>query len=406
MTRLLCVDDEPLVLDMIQSAVATLLPDWEVAVAADARQAFAALDGAPFDIVISDMRMPRIDGAQVLRRVRETQPGSFRVIMSGDSGGEAALRASTLAHQYLLKPIGLAELVAVLSRVETARRWLRDPALLNLVGGIHALPSVPTLYAELTARLTDPRCSVSDIAGIVGRDIAMSLKILQLARSAFFGLGSDRLNLEVAVIRLGVGVIQGLALTVGVFEAFRRVVPGSFSIEDEQVHAVAVAQAACRLELPGLGIEEAFLAGLMHDVGKLVLAARRPESAQRLRAQAASERRPLAEVEAVELGATHAEIGAYLLALWGMPHPIVEAVLHHHAPSRLPAAGAPLVTAVHLADGLVRRAEDQASGIDGVRRLDEAYLRSVGVWDKLFEWEATMNGEWGGPPSGWRSVPC
>ncbi len=389
-TRLLFVDDEPFLRDGIRRLLTRRRPDWELAFADCGTAALQVMETASFDIVVSDMRMPGMDGAGLLERVRDIDPGVVRIILSGQSDRSAALRAAKVAHQFLAKPFDVVLLEATLDRLCGLRQLMADTKLQSLVGGIDSLPSAPKVYTRLVELLAREETSLVEVAEILKEDPGMSAKVLQMVRSAFFGAQVDTASIDEAVARLGFNVIKSMALTAGVFEAFKQNgdIPG-FSAAVEQQHSLCVARASAAILRGKAEADDSFMAGMLHDVGKLVLAAKLPEILKTVVQRAGSERRPMYAVEQEELDTTHAEIGGYLLGIWGLPRAVVEAVAHHHAPDGLASPELDSATAVHIADVLVRELEPQTEN-GAIALLNHDYLASVGVADRLEEWRESI----------------
>ncbi len=253
---------------------------------------------------------------------------------------------------------------------------------------LSSLPSAPLAYVELTRMLNDERASARDVAEVVARDVAMAAKVLQLANSAFFGTGRTINQLTEAVTRVGLNNLRALTLSVGAFERFTpgTPIPG-FSIAALQAHSTLVARIARRIA-PAATTDDAFAAGMLHDVGLLILASQEPAYLAETMATARSESRPLYEVELSSRGSSHAELGAHLLDLWGIPHTIVEAVAYHHAPRAAHSVRFDHVIAVHVADVLAHEAAPAPAGAEGlpIAPLDEDYLASLHVVDELEGW--------------------
>ena len=392
MTRLMFVDDEPFVLDALRRLLNRRRPDWDLAFAESGADALDEMKGKQFDVIVTDMRMPGMDGAELLDRVREHDPGIVRVILSGQSDRDAALRAVKVAHQFLAKPFDPPELEVALDRICGLNKLLLDPALRDLVGGVTSLPSTPRIYSMLVEQLSRPETSLDEVVEILKQDPAMCAKVLQMVRSAFFGTQLDTVRIEDAVARLGFNVIKSVALTAGVFAAFKQDEPiQNFSAGAEQQHALLVARAAQQIIGNGPVADDAFMAGMLHDVGKLVLAARKPKLMRRLLEQAQTERRLVAEVEQQVLHTTHAEIGGYLLGIWGLPSAVVEAVANHHVPSRVAHPRLDALAAVHIANALVRETDAELVAVHEVSsRLDHDYLDGLDVTEKLSHWRESV----------------
>jgi HD-like signal output (HDOD) protein len=352
--------------------------------------ALAVMEGSSFDIVISDMWMPGMDGATFLERVSDLDPGVVRIILSGQSDRSAALRAAKVAHQFLVKPFDVVQFEATLDRLCCLRQLMSDANLQNLVGGIESLPSKPKIYTQLVELLALEGTSSYEAGEILKQDQAMSAEVLQMVRSTFFGPQVDTVSIDEAVERLGFNVIKSVALTAGLFEAFQQQadIPG-FSAAAEQQHSLNVARASGAILRGKAEADDAFMAGMLHDVGKLVIASKLPNVLNVVVERASVEQRPMFEVEKEELNTTHAEIGGYLLAIWGLPRAVVEAVAYHHAPDGLTCPALDTATAVHIANVLVRES-DPRSECGHTVAANQEYLEAVGVTNSLHDWRNSV----------------
>jgi HD-like signal output (HDOD) protein/CheY-like chemotaxis protein len=368
---------------------------WEVAFAQGGEAALAMLDAAPFDVVVSDMRMPGMDGAALLGCIRERYPEVIRFILSGHSDLNGAYRAVPVAHQFLGKPCDPDALRVAIERACNLKLVLSDESLCRTIGAVRELPALPRTYLELTKALGDSDVSLDRVAKIVEQDVAIAAKLLQLVNSAFFGLSREVTNVQAAVSYLGVDVLQSLVLSIGVFRSFEDAgMMQGFSVERFQSHAYLTAKTADALPTPKHLKGVTSLAALLHDVGKLVLAMKMPAHLARVLAMAREQGRPLYEVEQELIGVTHAEIGAYLLGLWGLPWPVVEAVAHHHAPTRVPEQGFDALAAVYVANILALECTPSPSGGEDLVQpsFDGDYLDSLGVSAQLAEWRVAAQG--------------
>jgi HD-like signal output (HDOD) protein/ActR/RegA family two-component response regulator len=387
--RILFVDDEPMLLDAMQRLFRAKHPEWEVA-CAPGGDAALALETAAFDVVVSDMRMPGLDGAQLLQRVRRRQPHAVRVILSGFADEEASFRAAGVAHRCVVKPCSVAALEDVIKQAEALHHVLRDPALRSLLGSVDSLPPAPATYLRLTHLLGEPGAGLSQIAGVVAEDGAIAAKLLQLVHSAFFGISHPVTDMTAAIQILGIRTVRALVLGYEVIQCLAGDVdPAGFSLTSPQQHALQVAALARRMARAGLE-ESAFLAGLLHDAGKLVLATRCAPTFAADQRLAAAEGLPLHVIEQQRRGYTHAQVGAYLFGLWGLPGGVVKAVANHHAPTARGPAGEPDVAGIiHLADALVHERTD-GSGFRS--RIDLGYVEAAGLVDRLAVWRAQAVG--------------
>jgi HD-like signal output (HDOD) protein/ActR/RegA family two-component response regulator len=338
--RILFVDDEPHVLDGLQNLLRKQRKQWDMGFVLGARAALDAFAASPYDVIVSDMRMPGIDGAELLAAVRDQYPATTRIVLSGHAEPDAVQRTLAVAHQFLSKPCDATVLRQVVERVCGLLTLLDDPHLRAVVGRIDTLPSVPRAYVELVAALHRPETPMPAIAAIIERDPAMTAKVLQLVNSSYFGLARPLSSIGEAVSYLGSDLLRSLAQSASVFTRITAAPVPGFSIDALQDRAVLGGKLA-RALLAGdkKRADEAYAAALIRDVGSLVLALGTPA--------------------AVAPG-THAAVGAYLLGVWGLPATIVEAVAHFRAPSRATHADVDVVAAVHVADAVARAVTDRA----------------------------------------------
>lgn len=395
MTRVLFVDDETRILDGLQRMLRPLRHRWEMVFASGGPEAMLALGGAPFDVVVTDMRMPEVDGAAVLHRVRDVSPQAVRIVLSGQTDMATAVRTVRIAHQFLTKPCDADALRRAVERSLALRSLLADETLRQAVGGVDVLPSTPAVYAALEAVIMRPDSTLADISAVVERDSALCAKVLQIVNSSFFGLPRQATRIEHAVNYLGVNVLRAVVLSHEIARAAATDAPVmGFSLQAHQMHSLLTAQLArtiVREESRALA-DDAFMAGMLHDIGELLLAVHKPELWQQLQAEARLTGVSPAAVEMRRGGASHATVGAYLLGLWGLPLHIVEAVAHHHTPSSVVDGTMDVLAAVHVADGLLH--EMAASPLadvsvpDGGSHVDESYLAAIGRAGRLPEWRA------------------
>ena len=382
MKRILFVDDESRILDGIRRMLYTERNHWEMEFALGGEAALKACEAGSFDVVISDMRMPGMDGATLLSHIRDRYPATARIILSGYSEDSLARRAVPVAHRFLSKPSSSAELRSMIERVCSLQDVLSTPEIRSLVGSIGELPSLSTTYTRLTQTVCDPDSCINEIAGIIEEDVAMSAKVLQLANSAFFGLAQKVTTLSNAVSYLGMQTIKNLALA---SEAFRVLKPHSripLSVcEAIEKHAHRVAAIAGVLPVDKANRDVTIIAALLHDIGKLFLASSMPEQFYSVFLRY-SERgcRPY-EAEEELLSTSHAEIGAYLLGLWGIPNLTVEAIAHHHHPTRISNSGFDGAAVVYVADLLDHELEAHPVDTIGAELddSDRACLEALGI---------------------------
>jgi putative nucleotidyltransferase with HDIG domain len=390
---MLFVDDEPAITELFQCMFKRMSDAWEVHCAQSGLEALALMDKLSFAVVVSDMRMPGMNGAQLLTEVMQRYPRTARLILSGYAEQEAVAKCVGAAHQYLMKPCDLATLSTVLKRVCALDVFLKNEHLKSLVAKMDMVPSLPSLYFRVLEELQSPTSSIDRIGELVAMDPGMSAKLLQLVNSAFFGVRREISNPTDAVQLLGVGTVRSLALTIHAFSCFDQAKLREFSFERLWNHCLMTGLFSRKIAEDEVRertlVDEALIAGLLHDIGKLMLVANLTQEYRTVVAMAHDKHISELEAELAVFGATHADVGAYLLGLWGLPVPIVEAVaLHHHPARNINRQFCPL-TAVHVANVI----EHQNAGTESpgpAMVVDEPYLEWIGINDRLPAWRNTI----------------
>lgn len=365
---------------------------WEMTFVTGADQALEALAREPYDAVITDMKMPGMDGAQLLEEVKQRYPAIIRLVLSGQASQEAVLRSAGPAHQYLSKPCDPRELKLRLAQAFVMRDLLRNDKVRALVSGLKSIPSLPGMYHEIMAELRSEDASLVRIAKIVSKDAGMTAKVLQLANSAFMGVRYEVSNPTQAVTLIGTEMVRALVLSVHVFSHFEDRPGAAPHLTALWEHSIAVGCLAQRIasseKCSKALVDESFTAGLLHEIGKLVLLAQMPKEYAAILEAVKEKPAILASVEQEQFGCTHADLGAYLMSIWGLPHPLIHAVAFHDRPSASVEKRFSSLTAVHGADAVV--SSTNGSPILQDVQLDDRYLAELGlserepVWRELY----------------------
>ena len=355
-TRILFVDDEVTLLRLMKLGMRSMANEWDMHFVESAEEALKLINLQPFDVVITDMRMPGMNGAQLLNRILHEHPKTVRIVLSGYADLSEVTNCVGLTHQFLDKPCSLDDLKNCLRRVTNVQSHLHHEKIRAATAGLKNLPSLPKVYFEIAEAIQSPECSTELIAEIASRDPGLSAKLLQLANSAFFGFGRKVYSVDEAVQLLGVSIIQSLALATPLYSSFDQQKCPGFPLEQIWDHSAQVGSLGRKLfrqymDDPQLA-EQAFAAGILHDLGKLILADSLGAEYGEVLKESGETKTPLHLVEQNKLHTTHAEVGAYLLAIWGLPIPLVEAVACHHQPHRCGTKEVCLSGIVHIADAL------------------------------------------------------
>lgn len=391
-TRILFVDDEPQVLKMLQLTLRSISDDWEMMFVESGAAALEILTQTPVDVVVSDMRMPGMSGAELLNEVMKRQPQTVRIILSGYADEEMVMKCVGATHQYLSKPFDPKSLKSSLNRINNLRLQMTNKELVSAVSGMKSMPSIPSMYFQIIDALQSPNASVQLIGEIVSTDAGLTAKILQMVNSAYFGFANSVSSAEEAVQLLGVGRIRSLALCAHIFSTFDKSALPQNTLDEIWHHSLVTGMAARRIaEMEGCAdalIEQAFTGGLLHDIGKLILAANRPTEYLEVEQKTRTEKRVLTEVEQEFLNVNHAQVGAYLLGIWGLPMPLVEAVAWHHTPSLAEVPEFSALTAVHAANVLVL--ETNRTNKELPLEFDAGYLGQMALTERVSFWREQL----------------
>lgn len=392
--RILFVDDEPRILAGLQRSLHTMRKDWEMVFVGGGQEALEAMAHQAFDIVVTDMRMPGMDGAQLLEEVKKRSPQSLRMILSGQSDRETILRSVNPTHQYLSKPCEGEELKTRLMRAFALKDLLENPELKGLVSKLDSLPSLPALYLELTEELQRPDPSLAKVAKLISADMAMTAKILQLVNSAFFGLRCQVSKAYHAVELLGMDIVRALVLSTHVFSKFETDLLSETDVQHLWQHSLSSASYAKRIAMmehcPQRLVDDCFTAALLHDAGKLIMASALRVQYKTVVEIMKSTGRGLNEAEREVFGCGHPEIGAYLFGLWGLPGAIIEAVAWHHQPSLSLQSTFSAVAAVHVAS--IYHEQKAGYWMKDQTAIDSDFLRRIGCQEHEAGWRKVLDG--------------
>jgi putative nucleotidyltransferase with HDIG domain len=386
MIRVLFVDDEINVLQGMRRSMQDMQKEWSMEFASSGAAALDSLAKTPADVILSDMRMPGMDGWQLLSEVKKRHPQMLRLVLSGPTDPSCIMRSIGAAHEILPKPCDSAALKAVISRANMLKQLLGSERLAKLLARLGVLPRPPKVFNDMLTYLQLPLPSVPDAARIMSDDAPLTANVVKLANSAFFGSRQPIITAARAAAYLGPDILGALVLGLGVFKSGAPSGIQGFSLERLWRHSLETAIAARTVarseKLSPAQADEAFVAGMLHDVGKVVFAAR----------PAAATNDPISAGThaTAQMEAHHAEVGACLLASWGFPNSIVEAVAFHHTPGQAVCSGLCLTKLVHIADRLVHQRRAEYSG-PFERGLEAELLAKLKLTERWPEWLAALD---------------
>ena len=356
--NIIFVDDEINIIQGLQRMLYPFRKDWNMSFCNSGEEALQLLATNKFDVVVSDMRMPKIDGLHLFTKIKELYPNIVRIILSGYTEKESILNLPNVAHQFLSKPCDAATLKESIERISRLRDFVNNEKMLKLISGISNIPTLPDIYVKLQKEISSSAASIKGVGEIISKDVAMTTKILQLVNSAFFGVSQKITDPVYAVSFLGFETIKSLALYVKIFSSLSFNDYNKFFAERVFQHSYRVGELArkiIRSEIYDKSVlDTTFLGGLIHDIGKLVLL-QTPDYTEKIHKQMADNKLSFVEAEYKLFETSHSEVGAYLLGLWGLPVPILEIAAFHDVPLKQEDIEASPMSAVHLANMLVNQ---------------------------------------------------
>lgn len=354
-TTVLFIDDDKDVIESLKRATYSMRKKWKIFYASGGKEGIDLLRKERIDVVVSDLRMPGIDGTKTLEFARDNNPETIRLSLSGYSNETAILKTTSLAHQFISKPANPKIIIdKILSSCE-ARSYLCNPDLNRFVSGIGSLPTLPEMFVKLEKEIAKPNFSIKKIADLILTDPGISAKILQVVNSGFFGLPIRITKIDSAISYLGINIVKALVLHATTYNAENAdSSTARKEIEKIGAHSLGAAKAAekiCKaIGLKGEIADDSFLSGILHDIGKLILLKKYISDSVRIPEEVSGK----IEIETHSFGFNHAEAGAFLLGIWGLPDEVVKATAYHHDPNESQDFGKSPLLAVYLSNILTQ----------------------------------------------------
>ena len=377
----------------IREGLRDMSDKWRLEFVSNVRQGLTAIEKAPFDAAVVDLQAPGIDAPGLFKTMMDASPTTLRLGLITPPERQAIQQVKAAVHQLLTKPCDPKVLKAVIARTFASQEFLTDENLKRLAGGIRSLPVLPNIYTELMQELKSEDPSLERAGEIVAKDMGLSVKILTLVNSAFFGLGRPVTHPSEAAMFLGTETLRALVLSLQVFSQFSQVRLKEFSVENLWKHSWTTGVLAKRLcefeEVDRTTTDEAFIAGLLHDMGKLVLAANLPSQLEENIRQGRQKKLTLWEQEYQVFNASHAELGGYLLSTWGLSTGVVEAVAFHHRPTLAKRQNFSALTAVHVANTIAKKGPSEC-GLNP-QPVSMEYLGALDLAGRVDGWKQFFN---------------
>lgn len=390
---ILFVDDEARLLQGIQRMLRPMRNVWEMQFVSSGQEALELISKRCFDVIVSDMRMPQIDGATLLQEAQKICPYSIRIVLSGQAEDETILRAVQVAHQYMSKPCDTEKLKKRISNACYIRDLLECHDLKASLSALSRVPSYPEYYESLVAEIESDAPSLQTISAIVAKDPGMTAKILQMSNSSFFGSARCTSDPVESVKSIGVESLRALAFQAHAFEKadfgdnnfwFKHIIDHSHGVQ-EILESIFVLESFTEEEK-----WQARTAALLHEIGRVIFATIYPDKYKEVDRLILEEHLSQSKAEYKVFGITHPEVGAYVLALWGLPNQVIDAVAFHHNPNESNQKDFNILSALHVANVLEDEMRPRTS-VDTRLPLDTEYMRRLSREDTVEGWLRDCN---------------
>ena len=337
--------------------------------------------------------MPGMNGIQFLSQVMKIKPEITRIILSGQSDEDEIIKSIEIAHQFLVKPCSIEKLKEVIIQTNSLHQTLNNNSLKKIISSMTHIPSISSLYKTLLEEVQSGDLSADRIGEIIARDIGLTIKILKFINSAYFALNRKIYNPKDAVTYLGLDTIKSLVLSLEIFSQYEQDPSIAQELEAINNHCLAVAayaQKIAKIENDDkIFMSMVFTSGLLHDVGKLLIYINFKDKWDEFKQLL--KQMTYYEAEIQLFGASHAEVGAYLMGLWGLPDLIIECINYHHNPLACPNKTFSPLTLIHFADVTIHHLNPDGAIYSG---YDQQYLQNVNFESKKDTWREmykTMN---------------
>ena len=381
-------------LELLQEQASVLSTTWECDFHAKGEAVLTAIAGKPYDVVVSDVHLTDMSGAELLHHVGKLKPNTLRIAVGDLAEQNLVIEYIGGTHRFIARPIEPKELVSVVRRSLSLDAWLASDQLRALLPKLRRLPSLPSTYFEVLKQIESPNTTVQDVGEVIARDPVVTARLLQMVNSAAFALVQKVTDPVDAVSYLGMEQVKSLVICLQVFSENEALKQSGMSMEVLWDHSLTVAKLAYQImlqltEAPRLA-NDAFTAGLLHDIGRIVLATNLPETYREILESSRQSVIPLHIEEIRRFGINHTQVGAYLLGIWGMPVALVETAALHHAPSHTDTPEISVLTAVHAANVLAYAQRPAKNGIP-LPPFDVEYLEKLGLPVDLNGWQKLLS---------------
>lgn len=389
--KILFVDDEIKILDGLKRLLHSMRNTWEIKFANSGAQALNYLENESFDIIITDVRMPEMDGVELLKKVKERFPGIVRIILSGHSETNMIIKSINVTHTYLSKPCEAEILKNTIRNLLELKKIIPDNQLRNTLSEISIIPSSPHQYQALISELVSPSVSIETLTSIIKHDMGMTAKILQLLNSAFLGTKKKYYYIDDAIKLFGIDMLKSLFLSENIVSCFQE--QSIFTQNFDHLITTSIKRAqyagtiALSKKLDKKTISNVYLAAFLLDIGKIIIYTYLPDAYIKISDLVNIHKMEYLTAEKEILGVDEYAVGSYLIKLWGFTEEIVKTFNYYATPLKCPPTYFNEISCVHIANALLYKSNEDTP--DRIR--SEEFLKQINKFDKLDTYRALLN---------------
>ena len=370
--RILFVDDEVSILNSLRRGLRLHCRDWEIKFFNSPIEALNSLSDFNPMVIVSDKRMPEMDGIDFLKQVNVQAPDVIRILLTGDTNNEIAIDSSDVVHMLASKPFKIESIIQLLKRALSLQRIPVSLSIRKQLCAIDRIPVLPKEYNQLTEYLKKDNIETKEVANIISHNPLILAKLMQLANSAFLGFSTPVYDAQHTVTRLGIDFIKNLVLFFGLFEPRNNI--DNQLCEQLFTEAMEIAilskQFSTASKQTSKEADNSFILCLLHNIGKVMSGMK------------------IISMESDKSDITPHEddiVGAYLLALWEFDADIVNAVLFQSIPEKSENI-TPLSCQLHVAKTVYHSHKLALSAFDDKAGLNCQLLKSQGVFEEVTSW--------------------
>lgn len=360
---------------------------WSVNIADNTKDAVDFVRGNDIDVIICDDEVADSKGLDVISSCSHERPGVLSFLRKSNSPTKEESIALSEKKVFVL-PENLEEegIYSHISRRVLLKSLSENLNLLSVIRKMKKMPTIPQLYHQITRELRKEDGSIEFVAGLISKEPSMATRILKAVNSPAYVLGYEITEVVHALLFLGKEATQAQILADSVFNSYPNQSVAGLNLQEVWKHSINVSAIARRISMSidsnKKSAEIACTAGVVHDLGKVLMATNLPDHYQQAVNYAKEERVPLVQAEEKVFGTNHAQVAASLMGLWSIPFRILNSVAYHHNPTGTMKKPPTSAMALYIADGFENAKSKNVLG----QNIDENIIEDWGFTDQFEDW--------------------